>query len=88
MAESESSSAPAIEMLSLRQGKRRVRIDLCFSDKIGKQKVSNLLYIDDLKIYASDDKQMERCKAVVKEFGAIVFNDFSFFLDRPNDFVR
>ena len=36
--------------------------------KLGNRKVSNLLYIDDLKIYAKSDTQMERCKAVVVEF--------------------
>jgi len=44
--------------------------------KIGNQKVSNLLYIDDLKIYAKSDTQMERCKAVVEEFSKDIKMDF------------
>ena len=38
--------------------------------KIGGTKVSNLLYIDDLKCYAKDDKEMERCRALLEAFSA------------------
>jgi len=38
--------------------------------------VSKLLYIDDLKIYAKSDTQMERCKAVVEEFSKDIKMDF------------
>ena len=44
--------------------------------KIGNRKVSNLLYIDDLKIYAKSDTQMKRCKAVVEEFSKDIKMDF------------
>ena len=44
--------------------------------KIGDKKVSNLLYIDDLKIYAKDDIQMERCKALIQEFSDDITMEF------------
>ena len=46
------------------------------SDKIGKNKVSNLLYIKDLKIYAKDYVQMERCKAMIQEFSNDITMEF------------
>ena len=44
--------------------------------KIGNRKVSNLLYIDDLKIYAKNDEQMERCKALIQEFSNDITMEF------------
>ena len=32
-----------------------------FGYKVGKEKVSNSLYIDDLKVYVKDEIEMERC---------------------------
>ena len=36
--------------------------------KIMEKKISNLLYIDDLKVYAKHAIEMERCRALIKEF--------------------
>lgn len=36
--------------------------------KINETKVSNVFYINDLKVYAKDATQMEQCRALVKEF--------------------
>ena len=44
--------------------------------KIGNKKVSNLLYIDDLKIYSKNDIQMERCKALIQEFSNDITMEF------------
>ena len=44
--------------------------------KIGNTKVSNLLYIDDLKCYAKDDVEMERCRALIEEFSADIAMTF------------
>ena len=47
-----------------------------FGYKIGNKKVSNLLYIDDLKIYAKNDIEMERCKAMIQEFSNDITMEF------------
>ena len=44
--------------------------------KIGGKKVSNLLYIDDLKCYAKDDNEMERCRALIDEFSTDIAMTF------------
>jgi hypothetical protein len=44
--------------------------------KIGNKKVSNLLYIDDLKIYARNAEHMERCKALIQEFSNDIQMEF------------
>jgi hypothetical protein len=36
--------------------------------KILNRKISNLIYIDDLKVYAKDATEMERCRALIAEF--------------------
>ena len=35
--------------------------------KIEEKKVSNLLYMDDLKVYAKSETEMEKCRALIKE---------------------
>ena len=47
-----------------------------FGYKIGKKKVSNSLYIDDLKVYAKDEIEMERCKTVIQEFSNDIMMEF------------
>ena len=44
--------------------------------KIGETKVSNLLYIDDLKCYAKNDVEMERCRALIQEFSTDIAMTF------------
>ena len=43
---------------------------------MGNKKVSNLMYIDDLKVYAKDDEQMERCKTLIQEFSKDITMEF------------
>ena len=38
--------------------------------------MSNSLYIDDLKVYAKDKLEMERCKSVIQEFSNNVTMEF------------
>ena len=48
--------------------------------KINGTKVSNVFYIDDLKVYAKDAKQMEKCRALIEEFSSDI--KMSFGLDK------
>ena len=48
--------------------------------KIAGTTVSNTFYIDDLKIFAEDAKQMERCRKTIKEFSDDI--NMSFGLDK------
>ena len=34
------------------------------------------MYIDDLKVYAKDDEQMERCKTLIQEFSKDIMMEF------------
>ena len=45
-------------------------------DKIGNEKVNNLLYINDLKSYTKDDIQIEGCKAMIQEFSTDIMMIF------------
>ena len=49
-------------------------------NKIAGMTVSNSFYIDDLKVFAADAKQMERCRTVIKEFSDDI--NMSFGLDK------
>ena len=44
--------------------------------KIAGEKLSNLLYIDDLKAYAKDATEMERCRALISEFSDDIMMTF------------
>ena len=48
--------------------------------KINGIKVSNVFYIDDLKVYAKDAHQIERCRALIEEFSSDI--KMSFGLDK------
>ena len=44
--------------------------------KIEEKKVSNLLYMDDLKVYAKSEIELEKCCALIKEFSADISMTF------------
>jgi hypothetical protein len=45
--------------------------------KLGEQKVSNLLYVDDLKVFARNAKEMERCREMLQRFSTDICMDFA-----------
>ena len=45
--------------------------------RLGDTKVSNLLYVDDLKVFARNEHEMEKCKKLLAEFSTDICMSFA-----------